>query len=227
MGLRYLKGMQEAEGRRIEAAAPFSSLEDFVERTSLDEGCLSALAEAGALDGFDLERRNALWAVRGLKRGSRPSLPVPDPERQPSFISLDPLERIAWDLRTTAHSTRGHPLEPLREELRSQGLADSRDVAERPHGSRVRYAGIVICRQQPGTASGVTFLTLEDELGFVNLVVWARVFEAYHILVKTASFLGVTGHIESRDGVVHLIADSFWEPKLSRPPERAASRDFH
>ena len=96
-----------------------------------------------------------------------------------------------------------------------------------PHGSRVRYAGIVICRQRPGTASGVTFLTLEDETGFVNLVVWLRVFEAYSLLVKTASFLGVTGHIESRDGVVHLIADSFWEPQLKRKPQPAASRDFH
>jgi error-prone DNA polymerase len=94
-------------------------------------------------------------------------------------------------------------------------------------GSRARYAGLVICRQRPGTASGVVFLTLEDETGFVNVVCWAPVYERFRILVKTASFLGVTGKLQRQDGVVHLIADSFWEPRNLLAPATAKSRDFH
>jgi error-prone DNA polymerase len=84
----------------------------------------------------------------------------------------------------------------------------------------------VICRQRPGTASGVTFMTLEDETGFVNLVVWTKVFEQYMVLAKTASFLGVTGKVQAKDGVVHLIAEQLWEPLLDAPAA-LASRDFH
>jgi error-prone DNA polymerase len=91
----------------------------------------------------------------------------------------------------------------------------------------VRYAGLVICRQRPGTASGVTFMTLEDETGFVNLVIWPKVFESFTLLLKTTSFLGVSGKIQSESGVVHVIADKFWKPKFSLKPERVRSRDFH
>jgi error-prone DNA polymerase len=118
-------------------------------------------------------------------------------------------------------------LGPLREALRAQGLPDAETVAKMKHGKRIRYAGLVICRQRPGTASGVTFMTLEDETGFVNLVIWTRVFERYAVLVKTAPFLGVTGKLEARDGVVHLIADELWTPRLNVQPQHGRSRDFH
>jgi error-prone DNA polymerase len=94
-------------------------------------------------------------------------------------------------------------------------------------GRRVRYAGLVICRQRPGTASGVVFMTLEDETGFVNVVVWAQVYERFKLLVKTASFLGVTGRLQVQDGVAHLIADSFWVPKIETGAPKVESRDFH
>jgi error-prone DNA polymerase len=85
---------------------------------------------------------------------------------------------------------------------------------------------LVICRQQPGTATGVTFYTLEDETGFVNLVVWRPTFEKYSVLARTAVFLGVTGKIQRESGVVHLIADSLFEPKLDVRPVGVTSRDF-
>jgi error-prone DNA polymerase len=85
----------------------------------------------------------------------------------------------------------------------------------------------VICRQQPGTASGVTFCTLEDETGFVNLVIWKQVFEQHSILARTAILLGVDGRVQRADGVTHLIADSLWEPDLEAPLEGTSSRDFH
>jgi error-prone DNA polymerase len=91
----------------------------------------------------------------------------------------------------------------------------------------VRYAGVVICRQRPGTASGVVFMTLEDETGFVNVVVWSQVYEEHRLLVKTAEFLGVTGKLQVQEGVVHLIAEDFWLPGLEVRPPNAGSRDFH
>jgi error-prone DNA polymerase len=94
------------------------------------------------------------------------------------------------------------------------------------NGAKVRYAGLVICRQRPGTAEGVVFMTLEDETGFVNVVVWESVFRRYAVLAKTAGFLGVSGKLQAQDGVVHLVAEKFWEPKLEQPAS-TRSRDFH
>ena len=90
----------------------------------------------------------------------------------------------------------------------------------------MRYAGLVICRQRPSTAGGIVFMTLEDETGFLNVVVWDRVFAQYAVIAKTTSFLGVTGKLQVQDGVVHLVAESLWVPKIDRPP-RTRSRDFH
>ena len=94
------------------------------------------------------------------------------------------------------------------------------------HGSRAHYAGVVICRQRPATASGVTFMTLEDETGFVNLVLWSRVFQEYRVFAKTLSFMGVSGKIQAQEGVVHLIVDRVWRPELRQQPALKRSRDF-
>jgi error-prone DNA polymerase len=230
MGLRYVKGLGEADWKRIGDArveGEFTSIEDFVRRTRLNEGALQALAEAGAFEGFGLARRSALWDVRGLRREASKTLPLVSTEVRPEFAGLDEFETIAWDYHASSHSTRGHPLGPLREALRAQGLPDAKTVSKMKHGKRVRYAGMVICRQRPGTASGVTFMTLEDETGFVNVVLWTRIFEAYTVLAKTAAFLGVTGKLETSSGVVHIIADKLWTPRLHVRPRHARSRDFH
>ena len=96
-----------------------------------------------------------------------------------------------------------------------------------PNGRRVRYAGIVICRQRPATAASVTFMTLEDETGFVNVVVWKQVFDDHAVLARTASFLGVTGKLQCEAGVVHIVAEALWAPAIPARPPAAASRDFH
>jgi error-prone DNA polymerase len=93
-------------------------------------------------------------------------------------------------------------------------------------GWSVRYAGLVICRQQPGTAQGVTFMTLEDETGFVNVVLWPSVFKRHAVLAKTATFLGITGTLQAHQGVVHLVAEHLWKPRVARQPVSASSRDF-
>lgn len=230
LGLRYIKGMGERERNAIEAAramGPFRSIEDFAQRTRLDAGRLSRLAESGAFAGFEPRRRNALWRVRAVHPGDAPELGVAPAETDPKFTPLTSFETIVWDYDTANLSTHGHPLGPMRAELIAHGLPDARTVNSKPHGTRIRYAGVVINRQRPGTAAGVTFMTLEDETGFVNLVVWKQVFEEHRVVVKTSPFLGVTGKLQVESGVVHLIAEDLWIPQLRRQPSSAGSRDFH
>ena len=231
MGLRYVKGLsEERDWRRIGAARterPFASMEDFVRRARLAERVVRRLAEAGAFARFEGERRTALWEAQDLGRRPASTLPIAQCEPLPDFPPLSEFETITWDYRFSAHSTRGHPLAPLRDALTARKLPDARTVAGMPDGRRVRYAGIVICRQRPATASSVTFMTLEDETGFVNLVVWKRVFDDHAVLARTASFLGVTGKLQSESGVVNIVAEAFWAPEIQARPPSAGSRDFH
>jgi len=232
MGLRYVKGLGKGQGERVEGARrerPFNSAGDFVGRTDLNDSTVTRLAEAGALAAFDSNRRAAIWRVKGLADAPPSSLALTERERVPAFEELDLFQTITWDYRTMEHSTRGHPLAALRKKLRRRRLPEAKRVHAMRDGEPIRYAGIVICRQRPGTASGVVFMTLEDETGFVNVVVWSRVFEEHMVLVKTSSFLGVTGTIQKRDGVVHVIAESFWDPQaiLGAKPASGGSRDFH
>jgi error-prone DNA polymerase len=115
----------------------------------------------------------------------------------------------------------------MRDTISALGLPDARRVNALPNGRRVRYAGLVIVRQRPSTARGVVFMTMEDETGFVNIVLWQNVFDRYALLAKTSSFLGVTGKIQRESDVVHVVAESLWEPEHVGHPTRARSRDFH
>jgi error-prone DNA polymerase len=230
MGLRWIKGMQLADGQRIVAARaerPFETVEDFVRRTHASSRTHVALAEAGAFGALAAQRRDALWQVQGWIARQGDTLPVGEAEEEVGFERLGKLDEIFWDYSTSDHSTRGHPLEPLRQELRANRWPDARMVAKGRDGQRIEYVGIVICRQQPGTASGVVFMTLEDETGFVNLVVWQQVFAEYGHVIRTTSLLGVTGRLQVQEGIVHLIAERVWVPKLSRPVLEVESRDFH
>ena len=233
MGLRFVKRLSEPEGARMVAARveqPFASIDDVVRRARLDAGAVTALTEAGAFDAFSQSRRDALWNVRPLVLDARTPLPLLTPgdaDERPAFEPLTPFELVAWDYQASSHSTRGHPLASVRDALSARGIPDARAVTELPDGTRASYAGLVICRQRPGTASGVTFMTLEDETGFVNLVIWERVFDAFPVLARTASFLGVTGTIQKQDGVGHLVVQKLWEPRIGALPESIHSRDFH
>ncbi|HZJ68279.1 MAG TPA: error-prone DNA polymerase, partial [Kofleriaceae bacterium] len=232
MGLRWIKGLQLGDGQRIVAARvarPFSSVEDFVRRSRVPGRVYTALAEAGALGELaGTDRRDALWQVTGWVARRGDTLPGTGAEDAPvTFDRLSELDEIIWDYATSEHSTRGHPLAPLRDELRAKRWPDARTVSRGRDGQRIEYVGIVICRQQPGTASGVVFMTLEDETGFVNLVIWQQVFAQYAHVLKTNSVLGVTGKLQVQEGIVHLIAEEVWVPKLSRPIADVDSRDFH
>ena len=258
IGLRYVQGLSERRGAAIAAAQaerPFSSVAELVERLpELPRDTLLRLAESGALNALELKRpgcsarpgdrrRAGLWQVLGAARRRGRAAPLaPDrPQPETAFAPLDRAAAIAWDYTATGHSTRGHPLAPLRRRLAARGLPTARQVAALEHGRQVSCAGLVICRQRPGTAAGVVFMTLEDETGFVNLVVWPKVFQRFRITILTAAFLEVSGAVQAQHGVVHVVAGRFraleWatgrpvEPDAGQPAARSAlplrSHDFH
>ena len=228
MGLRYVKGLGVVERERLETVEPpYPNLATFVRQTRLNRKAMHALAEAGAFECFGLNRRDAIWQVRSLSRFAQDALPLEPASSQISFASLASDDQVLWDYRSSHHSTRGHPMQGLRHTLRSRGIPEATRVHSRAHGDELDYVGVVICRQRPGTASGVTFFTLEDETGFVNVVVWKQVFDRHAALAKTAALLGVSGEIQKADGVIHLIAKSLWAPDVSLAEQTNRSRDFH
>lgn len=228
MGLRFVKGLGVLHRAKLEAAPPpYRDLDDFVRRVPLDRAAHEGLAEAGAFDGFGLQRREALWQLRAVLRRAGDTLGLQPHDDLPLFAPLSAHAEVIWDYRRVQHSARGHPLQHVRRELQERRLPTAAEVAALPDGRRVRYAGLVICRQRPGTAKGVTFFTLEDETGFVNLVLWRDVYEKFRLLAKTAALMGVTGKVQAKDGVVHVVAEEIWELALGQPVPAAESRDFH
>ena len=226
MGLRIVRGLGERERRALESAErPFRSMEALVRRTGLGEKPLVALAEAGAFESWGLSRRDALWWARGMK-GVRSTLAGTAPTSQLTFGELEKDDAVLWDYQASGHSSRGHPMERYRGQLRAQGAPTAAEVGRLRDGLRTDYAGMVICRQRPGTATGVVFATLEDETGFVNVVIWSTVFDAHRTIAKTATVLGVTGTIQrGEEGVTHLIAEKLWPFRAGELKSR--SRDFH
>jgi error-prone DNA polymerase len=232
MGLRYVKGLGEVERACFESGPPpYADLLDFARRTKLGKRPLLALAEAGALAPFGLDRRRALWAVRGLLSTDRDGLPIAPPTEAsalPQFATLNASDEVSWDYRASLHSARGHPMERLRPALEKRRIPDAQRLNALPSGRRVTYVGVVICRQRPQTATGVTFMTLEDETGLVNLVVWRPVFEAHETVAKTAVLLEVRGRIQSEQGVIHLVAEELRDARLPADAEgHPRSRNFH
>lgn len=214
-------------GSSKRADRPFADHADFVRRVRLARDRIDVLAAAGAFESLDRDRRHALWDGRKLVQQREEALELREREPKPTLPGLDLAETLMWDYQTTNVSPRGHPLEPVREELARRGLPTAEVVRALPGGRKVRYAGAVISRQRPGTAKGVVFLTLEDETGFVNVIIWNDVWKRHAWTVKSATLLGVSGKVQSEDGVVHVIAESFWVPWLDRRPVGVASRDFH
>jgi len=232
MGLRMVKGLGERERKLLEEVAkgpPVRSLPDFVRRSKLSARALLGMAEAGVFESLGIGRRDALWQIRGLVRSQRDSLEGLAPTTQLSFQDLEEDDAILWDYAAADHSTRGHPIARFREVLEARGILRAVDLLEVPRGKRVSTVGQVICRQRPGSASGVNFYTLEDETGFAKLVLWARVAEKFRIVAKTQTVLGATGVIERAENVTHLIVDRLWAlpDELRRSAVKRPSRDFH
>ena len=228
MGFRYVKGLGVREQEQLaQVSRPVRLAEDFARQSGLGLHALVALAEVGAFDSLGLTRRESLWRVRAAARGARDGLRSEPGSKTPALPTLDLPEQVLWDYQGAQHSARGHPVESLRMVLSGRGVVDARALRDVPHGRRVDCVGLVICRQRPGTATGVVFLTLEDEHGFVNVVVWSQVFERFQRVVRTARLLGVRGPVQVAESVVHVIAEDLYLPELDAEAISHKSRDFH
>jgi error-prone DNA polymerase len=228
MGYRYVKGLGVRDQEKLAVVPrPVRSGEDFARKSQLPLRSLVVLAEAGAFDSLGLTRREALWRVRGAAPAAHDAFENAAPEKSPPFLSLSVPEQVLWDYRFANHSPRGHPMSPLRPWLKKRAILAASQVRDTKNGKKVDYVGLIICRQRPGTATGVVFLTLEDEQGFVNVVVWNRVFDRYEREVRTASLLGVRGKVQAEKGVVHVVAEELYIPEISLGDHAHKSRDFH
>ena len=229
LGLRQVAGLSEATANAIMAARaqrPFADVRDLCLRADLDEKARHALAEAGALQALAGHRHAARWAVAGVER-QRPLLPGSPDEDAVALPAPTRVEDLLSDYRLTGLTLGAHPLSLLRARLSRQRVVDSRQLQDVPHGRGVHAAGIVIQRQRPGTASGIVFVTLEDEHGVVNVVVRPHVAERRRKALLGARLLGVRGRWEHVDGVRHLIAHDLHDFSDLLGELKTTSRDFH
>jgi error-prone DNA polymerase len=226
LGLRFLKGFSQECAERVVAGRPYTSVRDLTLRAGLDRKALDLLASSGALSYFGSNRRTELWAVDDHLEARRQPLLSQLAEKGRSFDNLSKDETVVWDYESAGLSAHGHPMESLRPLLQRQGYPDARTLQRTPHGRYTKYAALVICRQRPATAKGTVFFTLEDETGFVNVIVWPKVFEEHFVIARSVGFLAVEGQIQNARGVVHLVARRLYRPNLDVPVE-VGSRNFH
>jgi error-prone DNA polymerase len=203
----------------------YDSVRDVWLRGGVSAATIEKLADADAFRSLGLDRRAALWAARGLNRvGGQEDCPLfeaaADRTHEPDFAlpSMCVGEHVVEDYRALGLSLKAHPCGLLRADLAAQGAVRADTLADAKNGARVRVAGLVLVRQRPGTASGVIFMTLEDETGIANIVVWPKVFERYRPQVLGARLCAVDGVVQSESGVVHVIADrlSDWNGLIAR-----------
>jgi error-prone DNA polymerase len=230
LGLRVVKGFaKEAAERLLSArkAESFTSVQDLAERAKLDSKDLGALASSGALKAIAGHRHRARWAVAGVERPTALLERVRFVEGTPLLRRPSEGEDIAADYRYVGISLGRHPLAALRPQLEAVGALSARSVADMADGARVHAAGLVITRQRPSSAAGVTFVTLEDETGYMNLVVWERLAQRARRELLGASLLGVVGVVQKESGVLHVIAERLFDHSELLGGLIARSRDFH
>ncbi|MBT9238563.1 error-prone DNA polymerase [Pseudomonas sp. MG-2] len=231
MGLRLVRGLAEADVRRLEQARaqrPWRDVEDLCLRAGLDPRARAHLADAGALRALASDRHQARWQVAAVQ----PQLPLfADVDALPESTVALPVPSVAEDLMAdyqTLGTTLGpHPLTLLRPRLRALGCRSSRELQDVGHGDNIAVAGLVVGRQRPQTASGVTFVTLEDEHGMVNVVVWRELAERQRRALVGSQLLKVSGRLEQEKGVRHLIARRLEDVSPLLQGLDVRSRDFH
>jgi error-prone DNA polymerase len=238
LGVRLVRGIGAKARRALEAAlrdGPFVSVDDAVRRVTLDKASWRHLAEAGAFDSMFAHevparrRRVALWEVMAATRGPQlPLAPMPVSPPPAQLPTLAPIELTESDYRMTGLSLAGHPMSHLRELLAPNGVLSSRQAQQDGRdGQAVAVAGLVICRQRPGTAKGFAFLTLEDETGMVNVVVTPDRFERHAVLISTSPLLLIRGVLQVEQHVVNVRARQFKALHLGGGEQHAKGRDYH
>jgi error-prone DNA polymerase len=225
IGWRHIRGVGEATRQALRAArdrSPFRSVEDVVRRASLGRAEALHLARAGAFEAFEPGRREAAWEALRVAGDTLPLAPAAPLPLRPH--ELEGTERIFLDYLATGISVAGHPMEHLRERLERARVRSSRDLEELDGGERVLVAGLVIARQHPETANGTVFLLLEDEGGFINVIVPARLYQSNREVVKHSPFLVVEGRFEREDAVMNVVGRRFRRLDVKKLAYR--SRDF-
>jgi error-prone DNA polymerase len=246
LGFREIKGFPEADAKWLVAARsigngrPFADVSDFWRRTHLSRETMQLLAKADTFGSLDLKRRPALWQVAPLGDAPLPLLAhlEEEPEKPVVLPEMALGEEVAYDYATMRLSLKAHPLALLRRRLAREGTIPAAQLLEAKNGDRVTVCGLALVRQQPGTASGVIFVTLEDETGIANLVVWHRIFERYRPIVMGSRLMRVTGKVQREGLVIHVVSERMEDlterlrdlvaPELVAEPRITyKSRDFH
>lgn len=229
LGLRLAKGFGRAAGEQLITArqqADFIDAQDVSQRAQLNRFEIEALAAANALK-FQGNRYQAYWQVTGIE-APLPLLPQPRfNEATPLLKPPSELEELSSDYAHTGLSIDKHPMHFLRPQLENQRVTNAEQLRKLPDGQVVRVVGLVIGRQRPGTATGVIFVTLEDETGLVNVIVWPKTAEAQRKALLTSQILMVTGTVQTDNNVTHLIAGRLTKIEASSMAGSIKSRDFH
>jgi error-prone DNA polymerase len=216
LGFRQIKGVSEADMGQLVALRDkgYDSVRDLWLRAKLSPSVLEILAGADAFRSLGLDRREALWAVRGLNRaGDKDDLPLLKGlswRAVEADARLPPMplgEHVVEDYRHLSLSLKAHPVAFLRERLAQKKILRSEELAKLRNGVRATVAGLVLVRQRPGSANGVIFLTVEDETGIANIIVWPKIFEALRSIVLGASFLAASGRVQIEAGVIHIVME--------------------
>jgi error-prone DNA polymerase len=223
-----IRGLSAGAGQRIaaaRAAGPFADIQDLVRRAVLDRADLKALAAADALAGLAGHRYLAAWTAAGIES----TLPLPGldrfTEQRPALAPPEPGRAVLADYAQTGLTLREHPLALVRDDLRARGLLSAREVGERAPGDIVRAAGLVLIRQRPGNGRAV-FVTLEDETGGLNLLIWADLAERQRRVLLGAQLLGVVAEIQRAEGVQHLVCRHLEDHGDLLQGLQVKSRDF-
>jgi error-prone DNA polymerase len=220
LGLRQIRGLSNADGAKIVAArgtAPFTSVEEVWRRSGVPRASIEKLADGDAFHSFGDDRRQGLWKVRGLGEAPLPLFAAADraaerfsAEGMEPEVALQPLtdgREVIEDYRSLQLSLRAHPLSFVRDDLRQRGVTKCADLPNIRDGRHVEVAGIVLVRQKPGSAKGVLFITIEDETGIANGILWPDRFEAQRRTIMSASMVGLKGRVQKEGEVIHVICD--------------------
>ncbi|MEY9832483.1 DNA polymerase III alpha subunit [Sinorhizobium fredii] len=194
----------------------YCSVHDLWVRSGLSRAVLERLADADAFRSIGFDRRRALWAVKALNEQSAVErLPLFDGagstdlqvEAAVTLPDMPAGEHVIHDYRYLTLSLKAHPVSFMREDFARMGILSSRDLAKTPAGRRVTVAGLVLVRQRPGSANGVIFMTIEDETGVANIIVWEKTFQKYRPQVMGSRLIKVRGRLQSESGVIHVVAE--------------------
>lgn len=230
LGLRQVKGLSEEGGQRIEVLrrqeGPFASVQGLVERVGLNRHDLDALAAAGALRSLAGHRHKARWTVAGVEEPTALFTSMERFEASPMLKRPTEGQDIVADYRSLGLTLGRHPMALLREQFERHRYVTAGQLSGLRSGEVLRIAGLVITKQRPGTASGVTFVTLEDETGQVNLIVWKRIAEEQRSVLLNAQLMGVVGELQIEGKVIHVIARQLLDHSERLGSLTVRSRDF-